>query len=343
MNVPLRVCVAGPRWVAQTTESVAAAFAADGATVQCVHYAYWEPLCGIRRLGSWQRRYFRGAADRRCRRITHERILAACAGGCDLLFVVIGDTVAAETVHSVRDRHGARTALWLVDDPLVVWEQPPRFREETCAAAAAYDRVYVFDDYYLPALRAHTGADCRHLPLAYDETIFSPAVEEKRYQVVMVGEWSAQRAACLAALDGVAADVWGGHFRDVRNCTCHPRVTPAAACTIYRQATVCFNANHPQSIWDCNTRVFEVTGAGGCLLTDARSNLPAYYQAGEELLVYSTPRECADLVRHLLAHPEEAACIGARGAERALREHTFRARMHGVRNELCRESACRQD
>ncbi|HNW93996.1 MAG TPA: glycosyltransferase, partial [bacterium] len=176
---------------------------------------------------------------------------------------------------------------------------------------------------------AHTGVSCHYLPLAYDDAVFAPATEQaaKQYQVVMVGERFPLRAACLAALDGVVADVWGGDFRDVPNCRCHPPVPPAAANRIYQQAVLCFNAHHPQSVWDSNARVFEVAGAGGCLLTDAKQALTGQFRIGEEVLTYSSPAEFADKARFLLAHPEVAAAIGARAAQRARREHTYAARI----------------
>lgn len=327
----MNVTVVGPNWAAGTTASLARAFTACGVSASAVHYAYWEPLCGVRKIGSWQRRLWPQAADRRCCRITHERVLQACSEGCDLLFIIIGHTVSAETVVDIRRKYGTKAVLWVVDDPFIAWNSPPTFRQELYKLMAACDSVCVFDEYYCAAITAHTGIPCRYLPLAYDESIFIPDPDtNKRYQVAMVGARFPLRAACLAALDDVTVDVWGGDFRDMANCRCHQPVPSSAANTIYNQAVVCFNANHQQSIWDNNTRVFEVAGAGGCLLTDSKQALAQQFRIGEEVLAYDSPRDFADKARYLLAHPAAVAAIGARAVARARAEHTFTQRVRTV-------------
>jgi spore maturation protein CgeB len=76
-----------------------------------------------------------------------------------------------------------------------------------------------------------------------------------------------------------------------------------------------------------NMRLYEATGVGSLLLTDRKDNLNDLFQVGREVLAYSSKEEAADMVRHYLAHPQEAQEIAAAGQARTLAEHTYRHRM----------------
>lgn len=76
-----------------------------------------------------------------------------------------------------------------------------------------------------------------------------------------------------------------------------------------------------------NMRLYEATGVGAMLLTDHKDNLHELFEIGREIIAYSSKEEAAELVRHYLAHPEEAAEIAKAGQLRTLREHTYAQRM----------------
>lgn len=76
-----------------------------------------------------------------------------------------------------------------------------------------------------------------------------------------------------------------------------------------------------------NMRLYEATGVGAMLLTDRKDNLHELFEIDKEVLAYSSKEEAAELVRHYLDHPEEAAQIARAGQARTLREHTYAQRM----------------
>lgn len=76
-----------------------------------------------------------------------------------------------------------------------------------------------------------------------------------------------------------------------------------------------------------NMRLYEATGVGTMLLTDRKDNLHELFDIGREVVAYSSKEEAAELVRHYLAHPEEAAQIARAGQARTLRDHTYVQRM----------------
>jgi len=76
-----------------------------------------------------------------------------------------------------------------------------------------------------------------------------------------------------------------------------------------------------------NLRLYEATGMGALLVTDAKSNLSDLFKVGSEVVSYASPQECAGLVSYYLGHPGEASKIATAGQARTLRDHTWHNRM----------------
>lgn len=76
-----------------------------------------------------------------------------------------------------------------------------------------------------------------------------------------------------------------------------------------------------------NCRLYEATGTGCLLVTDAKRNLHNQFEIDREVLAYASPGECEEKIAWCLDHPGEAAAIARAGQRRTLREHTYRHRM----------------
>jgi spore maturation protein CgeB len=76
-----------------------------------------------------------------------------------------------------------------------------------------------------------------------------------------------------------------------------------------------------------NIRLFEATGVGTLLVTDWKANLHEMFEPGKEVVTYSTPEECAELVQYYLEHDDERETIARAGQERTLQDHTYALRM----------------
>jgi hypothetical protein len=72
-----------------------------------------------------------------------------------------------------------------------------------------------------------------------------------------------------------------------------------------------------------NMRLFEATGAGAMLFTEAAPNLADYFKPGSEVVTYDGPDELMDKLRYYLDHEEERRRIAAAGQARTLRDHTY--------------------
>ena len=76
-----------------------------------------------------------------------------------------------------------------------------------------------------------------------------------------------------------------------------------------------------------NMRLYEATGVGSLLLTDAKNNLGELFDVGREVVAYRDEEELIEAVEHYLAHEDERATIAAAGQQRTLRDHTYGVRM----------------
>jgi spore maturation protein CgeB len=75
-----------------------------------------------------------------------------------------------------------------------------------------------------------------------------------------------------------------------------------------------------------NMRLFEATGTGTCLLTDAKSNLPTLFEPGAEVATYTSIDDCLAQIDRLLNDDAKRDEIAARGHRRTLAAHTYRQR-----------------
>jgi spore maturation protein CgeB len=79
-----------------------------------------------------------------------------------------------------------------------------------------------------------------------------------------------------------------------------------------------------------NPRTFEILSCGGFEITDNRTGLERYLTPGKEIEVYSTVGELREKIEYYTKNPEAAARIARNGAERTLREHTYRNRINDM-------------
>lgn len=75
-----------------------------------------------------------------------------------------------------------------------------------------------------------------------------------------------------------------------------------------------------------NMRIFEVTGAGSCLLTDNKKNLRDLYEPDYEIVSYDNTEDCINKAKWLMDHGNERTQIAEAGHKRTLKYHTVENR-----------------
>jgi hypothetical protein len=76
-----------------------------------------------------------------------------------------------------------------------------------------------------------------------------------------------------------------------------------------------------------NMRLYEATGAGAALATEAAPNLPELFAPGREVVAYAGEDELVAALQRLLGDDAERRRIAAAGQARTLREHTYAERL----------------
>lgn len=79
-----------------------------------------------------------------------------------------------------------------------------------------------------------------------------------------------------------------------------------------------------------NLRLFEATGVGSVLVTDAKRNIADYFEPDVECVVYTSAAECLDKIDDLSRNPARAEAIAAAGQARTLRSHTYHNRVEAL-------------
>ena len=74
-------------------------------------------------------------------------------------------------------------------------------------------------------------------------------------------------------------------------------------------------------------RLYEATGVGSLLVTDAKQNLAELFEPASEVVTYRDADELVERVRHYLANEDERRAVAAAGQARTLRDHTYAVRM----------------
>jgi spore maturation protein CgeB len=83
-----------------------------------------------------------------------------------------------------------------------------------------------------------------------------------------------------------------------------------------------------------NMRLYEATGVGSLLLTDAKQNLSELFEVSSEVIAYRDEDELVEAVGHYLAHEDERAVVAGAGQRRTLHEHTYAVRMRELADIL---------
>ncbi|MCX6334952.1 MAG: glycosyltransferase [Bacteroidia bacterium] len=86
-----------------------------------------------------------------------------------------------------------------------------------------------------------------------------------------------------------------------------------------------------------NMRLFETTGLGSCLLTDAKSNLKDLFDTEKEIVIYKNPQDCIEKIKWLLNHEEERSRIAEAGHQKTLTIHTVYARCKQIESIITKE------
>ncbi len=165
---------------------------------------------------------------------------------------------------------------------------------------------------------------------ASDQTLLPPLpADQCEYDVSFVGSLYGERASLIDALRkaGIVVRCFGhGSEQGV--------VAANEIPGIYRRSRISLNfsgagdkplfgAPSPHQI---KARVFEVTGAGGFLLTEDARGLDRYFQPGEDIAVFRSADQLVERARYYLSNPEARDRVARAGQRQTAERHAYERR-----------------
>jgi spore maturation protein CgeB len=256
--------------------------------------------------------------------------------GPDLVLALAQAPLSRQALKRLR-RDGVKTAMWFVEDfrLFTYWE----------AFAPFYDVFAVIQKEPFPEKLAAIGQEnALYLPLAADPAVHRPLdlspVERRIYGAetsFMGAGYPNRRVAFAELLDfglGIFGSDWDGDaVLGPRVRLDGRRITTEEAVKIFNAATVNLNLHSSVSATDLvsggdfvNPRTFELAMCGAFQLVDRRALLPELF-AADELAQFGSMAELKERLAYFLSHPGEREAYAAKARARALRDHTYAARM----------------
>lgn len=181
------------------------------------------------------------------------------------------------------------------------------------------------------------GFQAEWLPLAFESSLLGRIHADTRdIGVSFVGSLSPHHSSRLTLLGELAArtrlDIWtaDGKRPEVAalKASLHPAVWGRDMYEVLGRSTATINTHIDVAEGFANNlRLYEATGMGALLITDAKQNLGQLFEVGREVVAYRDGGECAEMIAHYLGKPAEAAQIAEAGQRRTLRDHTWLDRM----------------
>jgi spore maturation protein CgeB len=201
---------------------------------------------------------------------------------------------------------------------------------------AVYDLVVTSFPHYVDRFRA-IGVHSEYMTLAFAPQVRDRIPKTRRdVEVAFAGSFSTAHRSALPTLAACAHNLpiqfWGVGGDGLENADIRSRYRGEAwgidLFRILARTRIGLN-RHIEVAENCanNMRLYETTGMGACLVTEARPNLPSLFIPDLEVVTYTSPDDCVERISHLLSHPQQAAAIAVAGQARTLRDHTYDQRM----------------
>lgn len=247
------------------------------------------------------------------------------------------DALIAMTMTAARP--DALRIWWDVDAPATLAEIRGEASHPLRSALPKLDLVLTYGggDPVVTAYRELGAPDCVPIYNALDPVTHHPVARDQRYasDLAFLGNRLPDREVRVETFLLRPAERLPSHRFLLGGAGWHDRHCPPNVLRIGHVGTETHNAFNtaPRAILNISrasmaamgysppTRLFEVAGAGACLITDAWEGIEMFLSPGSEVLVARDGGDIVDIMQTLTA--EQAAAIGRAGHQRILAEHTY--------------------
>jgi spore maturation protein CgeB len=240
-----------------------------------------------------------------------------------IFWVAMTVEIWLETLDYIRESFGIRVVHWAPDDS---W----KFKQHSRFIASHVDLCVTTYPEYLSKYKK-IDATAVESGWGVPETWGGPCVSAAncKYDVTFVGSAQPARKAMIVALEalGIKVQCFGYGWPQ----------GPLAANdipTIYRNSQISLNFSDSTGDNQIKARIFEVTGAGGFLLTQRASGLDKLFVIDSEIAVFDTAAQCADSIRYFLAHPAGRDALAQAGNAKSMTQYSYKVRLASVLSAL---------
>jgi len=358
MRTHSRVMLVGPYWGGGWTESVESSLKGCGLEVEVFYYnrPYFHKVIkqvssdlGIKynELHFWIRQLHWIVMGLQIGRLLYDAVIRFQP---DLIIVLKGELILPTTIRKLKHLKNRPTIVaWWVDNPVLYGERHRWWVFPYCVPL--FDKFYIFDYSYIEVLKKMGAKDVIFLPCAADPAHYHPVdITEEHLRnfassVCFVASFYKSRGDLLAPfIDIPGIGIWGGGWKqylqdigreDMFHIVRAQSLSMEDVNIAYQAAKVVLNSHHTQTKRaGLNTRTFEVLASGGMELTDYVEEMESLLTPGEDVVVYRSPEEGAQLAMHLISDESTRKRIAHSGHERVMSEHTYDHRVRTILNTL---------
>ncbi|MEW6570343.1 MAG: glycosyltransferase [Nitrospirota bacterium] len=254
-------------------------------------------------------------------------------GKPDILLILKGETVEADTLWQIRKKTGALVVNVFPDNPLFMG----RFEAiEPCHL------FFVKDSYILDTLRKAGLTNVLYLPQCTDPDVHKPmALSDKdRAQygssLSILGSMYPYRMKLIEQLIGFEPSIWGKGWgkapnSEIRRLYRGRDVRGTQKAKVISGSDVSLNPHHPlNDIFGVNRRTYDISACKGFQLADRKKDMEKVFRVNREIVCFETAEELKKLITHFLSHPAEREEIAEAAYRRVLKEHTYEHRAREI-------------
>ncbi len=243
-------------------------------------------------------------------------------------------TVDADYPRAPLPEHPTGRPVGFLGHPATTWFQAPPVSPATMrigmiAAAAKADTPAVkFHEVYYELYRFAEPPHAAESPMERATKAAAYFQAKFTYNVFLAVKQRDRFVLFLKERLGDQFELIGDYWWDCLGVSSKPAVRGHGALVeAYRDVAICLNLYKGNAETGLNQRHFEVTAAGGFLLTYAQAELEKHFEVGRECVVFHDERDLLDKIRYYLAHPQKRIEIALAGQRRALAEHLYSHRI----------------
>lgn len=310
--------------------SYARAFGEVGAEVQlyCMRSAYEQAFPGSQtRVG---KRLFGSLI---ARAFNHKVRSDLCEIKPDLVFVIKGRHLSADTISVLKNRFEVPVVNFYPDDPFT----DVRANRLTYGPSvlSAYDSCFTFARHLIPKYQEAGAMKTKYLPFARDPAHHAPPENPPSrppYDVVFVGNLDETRVRWLEALTDFRIAIHGENTKaaipfcsDLRDADFFSAAYGPDMAEALKKGAISINIMRRQNEGSHNMRSFDSLACGAFTLSQRTPELVELFIEGKEIACFNSPIELQEQVRYWLAHPKERRRV-ARNGFRRVEEDTYQQR-----------------